>query len=141
MHSNIDRRDFLVGAAAGAAAIVSGTSARPAHAGQRKLQKQAIRKATVFGMLPANLPLEDRFKLARDCGFDGVEAYTMPDQKDVDATRAAAEKTGLKVHSIMNQAHWKFPLSSAEREAVRMSIEGMKTSLDNAHDLGAETVR
>ena len=27
--------------------------------------------------------------------------------------RAASDATGLKIHSVMNEAHWKFPLSSA----------------------------
>jgi L-ribulose-5-phosphate 3-epimerase len=102
-----------------------------------------IKKAVVFGMiakLREKLSLEDSFKTLRDCGFDGVEAYTMSDPKAVESTRAAAEKSGIKVHSIMNQAHWANPLSSSDPEKVRTGIEGMKTSLHNAHDLGAETV-
>ena len=135
----LPRREFLSHSAAGAAAVLSG-AAIPVLADQDKPNKPAIRKAMVFGMLPRNMPLADRFKLARDCGFDGVEAYTMTDPKEVEATHEASVKSGLKVHSIMNQAHWSNPLSSADRETVRTSMEGMKTSLHNAHDLGAETV-
>ena len=40
----------------------------------------------------------------------------------------------------MNQAHWKYPLSSADKEVVATSVKGMETSLRNAHFWGADTV-
>jgi hexulose-6-phosphate isomerase len=136
MPTTVDRREFLAGASA--AAIAAGTQdPNAAHASERRAD---IKKAVVFGMLPRDMPLDDRFKLARDSGFDGVEAYTTPDPKQVDALRAAAEKSGLRIHSIMNQAHWQFPLSSDDAQTVKRSLDGMVTSLHNAHDLGADTV-
>jgi len=84
--------------------------------------------------------VEDAFKTARDCGFHGVEAYTTADKKKVDELRAASDRAGFKIHSIMNQAHWQHPLSSDDAATVQKSIDGMVTSLHNAHDLGADTV-
>jgi hexulose-6-phosphate isomerase len=54
--------------------------------------------------------------------------------------RAASDTTGLKIHSVMNEAHWKFPLSSADPEVVRQSVAGMETSLRNAALFKAGTV-
>jgi L-ribulose-5-phosphate 3-epimerase UlaE len=36
--------------------------------------------------------------------------------------RAASDATGLKIYSVMNEAHWKFPLSSGDPEVVRQSV-------------------
>jgi len=41
---------------------------------------------------------------------------------------------------VMNQAHWDYPLSSSDPAVVAKSMEGMKTSLHNAHFWGADTV-
>lgn len=131
MSHTTHRREFLSTAAAGTIALAGATHAQT---------KPAIRKAIVLSMLPGRLPVSDRLKLARDCGFDGVEAFTTTDPRQVDGMREAAGMTGLKVHSIMNQAHWKYPLSSADLQTVKTSVEGLKTSLHNAHDLGADTV-
>lgn len=128
------RRDFL--AAAAAAGLARGGLVPGAGAAEAA----RIRKATIFGMLPKELSLVDRFKLSKSVGFEGVEAYTMTDDAEVEATRKAAEESGLIVHSIMNQAHWSFPLTDPDPEVVKKSLEGLKTSIRNAKALKAETV-
>jgi hexulose-6-phosphate isomerase len=138
-----NRREFLAGAAMGAATAVSGIAECSAFGSTGARPRAEIKKAVVYGMLNELLkkgPIEDAFKTARDCGFDGVEAYTTADKKKVDELRAASDKTGFKIHSIMNQAHWQHPLSSDDAETVKTSLDGMVTSLHNAHDLGADTV-
>jgi L-ribulose-5-phosphate 3-epimerase len=99
-----------------------------------------VRKGILFTMLPKDLPLEERFKLAKDVGFDDVECMTTDDQKEADAIKSAAEKAGLRIHSVMNSAHWRFPLNAGDPEVVKKGIDGMETSLRNAHFWGADTV-
>jgi len=99
-----------------------------------------IRKAVWFGMLPNDMPLDDRFKLAKDCGFEAIECPTQPDAEKAEAFRKAAQASGLKIHSVMNQAHWEFPLSSSKPEVVERSMQGMVASLENAERWGADTV-
>ena len=53
---------------------------------------------------------------------------------------AASKKTGLRIHSVMNQAHWSSPLSSPDPAVVEKSLEGMRISLNNAKLWGADTV-
>jgi hexulose-6-phosphate isomerase len=48
--------------------------------------------------------------------------------------------TGVKIHSIMNSDHWKYPLTDNDPEVVKKCIDGIKTSMRNAHDLGADAV-
>src|SRR5262249_52309456 len=98
------------------------------------------KKAVLISMLPKELPFLDRFKMAVDAGFAGVEMQTVGEAKEADAIRDAAGRSGLRIHSVMNSDHWKFPLSSAETEVVDRSVAGMETSLRNARLWGADTV-
>src|SRR5215813_11899364 len=100
----------------------------------------AIKKGLVFTMLPEKLSVIDRFKLARDTGFEVIQAPTTPDAKQADEIKAAADASGVGVDSVMNMAHWKYPLSSADPAVVETSMEGMRTSLRNAKLWGCDAV-
>src|SRR5437870_5799861 len=99
-----------------------------------------IRKAVLLSMLPKSLSMLDRFKLAVDCGFEEIECPTTEDPGAAEEIKRAADGSKLRIHSVMNQAHWKFPLSSADPAIVATSVKGMETSLRNAHFWGADTV-
>src|SRR5690606_13295566 len=99
-----------------------------------------LKKALLWAMLPSKMSITDRFKLAADLGFDGIEGQTVTNEKIVDEMRTAAEKAGIPIHSVMNSAHWQNPLSSANREVVEKSVEGLKTSIRNAKAWGADAV-
>jgi L-ribulose-5-phosphate 3-epimerase len=121
----IHRRTFL--AAATAAMSLRGATRLP------------IKKALYISMLPKGTYAE-RFQIARDAGFEEIECATVESQTEADEIRKAAEATKLRIHSVMNQAHWKFPLSSADPSVVEQSMKGMETSLRNAKFWGADTV-
>ena len=99
-----------------------------------------IAAAVEFNMLPTDVAVADRFQMARDAGFEAIECPTTPSQAEAEAMGRAAQKAGIKIHSVMNMDHWKYPLSSADPEVVNKSLEGARTSLHNAHLWGAETV-
>jgi len=99
-----------------------------------------IKKAVEFNMLPKSLSVGDAFQLAKDCGFEQIECPTTPEESKAEEMLAASKKTGLRIHSVMNQAHWGFPLSSPDPAVVEKSLEGMRTSLANAKLWGADTV-
>jgi L-ribulose-5-phosphate 3-epimerase len=137
MKSDSSRREFLkvsVGAAC-AATLPLTVAAAPAPAHHEKMTK-----GVVWGMLPEKLSIADRFKLAADAGFEGVEAYTTEDPKTAEEIKKAADDNKIKITSVMNQAHWEFPLSSSDPEAVKKSMDGMRTSLRNAKLWGADAV-
>jgi hexulose-6-phosphate isomerase len=92
----------------------------------------AVKKGLVFSMLPATLSVMDRFKLARDTGFEVVQAPTTPDEAQAEEMKRAADSTGVRIDSVMNMDHWKFPLSSGDPSVVEKSVAGMRTSLRNA---------
>ena len=99
-----------------------------------------IEKAVLWSMLPANLSEADKFQLAKDSGFAEVECQTTPDKAKAEELLAASKKAGVRIHSVMNMDHWKFPLSSPDQSVVDKSIAGMETSLRNAKLWGADTV-
>src|SRR5256885_2282804 len=108
----MNRRKFLV-TSAGAAAVSS--VMRPLAQASARLP---IKKAVEFEMLPKGMSIADRFQTARDAGFAEVECPTMPDEREAEEVKKAAEKIGLRIHSVMNMAHWKYPLSSADPAVV-----------------------
>jgi L-ribulose-5-phosphate 3-epimerase len=134
-----DRRTFLMSLAALAAA--GSSSALAGHARpQFPRAPGGIRKSTLISMLPNGGSYADRFALALECGFEGIEMHTMPREEEAAEIRDAAAKTGLKIHSVMNQDHWRLPLSSGDAEVVNGSVRGMETSLRNAALWGADAV-
>ncbi len=125
------RRTFLSGAAliaASSTACLRGAARLP------------IEKGVLLSMLPTGLDLGERLQLARDVGFTALECPTTPDQSEAEAIRDAAKAAGLRIHSVMNSGHWKYPLSSADPEVVARGVESMETSLRNARFWGADTV-
>jgi hexulose-6-phosphate isomerase len=99
-----------------------------------------IKKAVLLSMLPRTMPVQDRFKLARDCGFEEIECGTTPDAQAAAEIRKASETSGLRIHSVMNSDHWRYPLNSDDPEVVAKCVSGMETSLRNANEWGADTV-
>jgi L-ribulose-5-phosphate 3-epimerase len=99
-----------------------------------------IKKAVEFSMLPKSLSVLDAFQLAKDCGYEEMECPTTPEQAKAEEMLEAAKRTGVRIHSVMNQAHWSFPLSSPDPAVVEKSLEGMRISLNNAKLWGSDTV-
>jgi L-ribulose-5-phosphate 3-epimerase len=133
-----DRRTFLSSLAAGVLGAAHGPGARSAVAAPDQ-----IRKAVLISMLdkiPGVVSYSDRFALAREVGFEGIEMRTISNAEEAAEVREAAQKTGLRIHSVMNADHWKFPLSSGDPQIVKQCVAGMETSLRNAALWGADAV-
>jgi L-ribulose-5-phosphate 3-epimerase len=99
-----------------------------------------IKKGVLLDMLPAKLSYMDRFKMARDVGFEVVQAPTEPDERTAEEIKKAAESANLRIDSVMNMDHWKYPVSSNDPAVVEKSLAGMRTSLHNAKLWGSDAV-
>jgi L-ribulose-5-phosphate 3-epimerase len=73
-------------------------------------------------------------------GFEVVQAPTTPDQHEAEEIKKAADAANIRIGSVMNMDHWKYPLSSNDSAVVANSVEGMKTSLHNAKLWGSDAV-
>lgn len=122
----MNRRAFL---AASAAALTARADAR-----------LPIKKALYISMLGNKGTYAERFQMAKDAGFEEIECATVESQSEAEEIKKAAEQTKLRIHSVMNQAHWKFPLSSSDPSVVQTSLKGLETSIRNANFWAAETV-
>lgn len=126
------RRDFLKTSLAVAGVAGGGLGGRAAPA--------TVKKGIVFDMVPGNLSYADRFKLVRDSGFEVVQALTEPDERKAEETKQAADGANIRIDSVMNVDHWKYPLSSSDPAVVEKSLDGMRTSLRNARLWGSDVV-
>jgi hexulose-6-phosphate isomerase len=136
-----DRRTFLKLLAATIA-----TSAGPDRVAAQQPAPSAtnraggIKKSTLISMLPRDRPYAERFAIAREAGFEAVEMRTVTPKDEAAEIREASQKTGLRIHSVMNEDHWRMPLSSSDPEVVNKTVQGMETSLRNAQLWGADAV-
>jgi L-ribulose-5-phosphate 3-epimerase len=135
----ITRKSFFASAglpvALNALAPLEALAQTPASA-----KRLPMKKAVLVSMLPEKLTFQDKFQLAKDVGFEGIEGQTVEDAAEEAVIAKASELTGMPIHSVMNMAHWQYPLSSSDPAAVERSMAGMRTSLRNAAAWGSETV-
>ncbi len=132
----IGRRSFL----RYATAVTAGTGLLGESNFGRSRQKNAkLRKALQLGMLPKKLADTEKFKLAKKCGFDGIEASPMD---DVDAARRLgrlARQAGVPIHSIV-YGGWGAPFSDPDPGVIEKGLAGMETALRSAKAFGADAV-
>ena len=145
MASHSSRRSFLKQAGVASAAVAASSAFMPSA--DAALSPLAVtppggspKKAVLIGMLPKDLPYPERFALAREVGFEGMEVNTIENPAEAEAIAKAAQSARLPIHSVMNSEHWRSPLSSADPAVVDKSVKGMLTSIANAKLLGADTV-
>lgn len=64
-----------------------------------------IRKAVGWGMIQEKLSIEDKLRLAKDVGFEGIEVSRASAKQSEDEIRAlakASEKVGMPIHGVSN---------------------------------------
>jgi L-ribulose-5-phosphate 3-epimerase len=109
MSERTDRREFLVrsGAVALSAAAASRvlSESKPAVAGEFTGR---IRKAVKYHMIQEQLSAEDKLKMLKDLGYDGVEPRAMlkPEQAaEVRELARASDKVGFPIHGVVNSSN------------------------------------
>ena len=132
----MERRNFLkCTAAAGLAVSLMGRSASAMEAkGGAKL-----RKALQIGMLPNSLSDADKFKLAKKCGYEGIEGNPMADLDAAKKLGDLARDAGTPIHSIV-YGGWGAPFSDPDPKVIEKGLAGMENALRSAKALGASAV-
>ena len=133
----IERRDFLKYAAVAAAGTSLLDRPTASQAGQPRAK---LRKALQFGMLPKNLSDEDKVKLAKKCGFEGIELNSPIADLDAAAQLGKiAKEAGVPVHSIV-YGGWDAPFSDPDPKVIEKGLAAMETALRSAKAVGANAV-
>ena len=144
----MNKRDFIKSAAAlaGATALTPLVSASSkvgsTISNSRNMQatkKVVLKKALGLGMITEDLSLADKFKLAKELGFDGVELNSPVDftMKEI---MEAKEKSGIETPTVVNKDHWSVPLSDPDPEVRKKCIASVAKSLEEIKELGGDTV-
>lgn len=133
----MDRRGFLKTAAvATAGTAMVGMAART---GAETTQYAPLLKGLQLGRLPADKPDAERFALAKELGFDGIEAPPMEDLEAAKRLGGAARAAGVPIHSVI-YGGWQAPLSDPNPAVVEKGKAGLENALRTAHAVGADTV-
>ncbi len=127
MESQIDRRHFvkksgLLLAGAALPSLLGGQSAA-----RERTSSKRFKKAVGFTMIQGNLSVEDKLKLAKDLGFEGIETPTRIRNNKMPEPRVlarASEKVGIPIHGV-----------------VHSSNPDLKGAIDEAAVYGATSVR
>lgn len=99
-----------------------------------------MKKGICLGCLPKELSVEDKMKLAKDAGFDGVEIASPPGRDQALELKAQADAAGLEIPSIMSSAHWRCPLSDPDPAVRQECMDTVTSDVKLAAEIGADTV-
>jgi L-ribulose-5-phosphate 3-epimerase len=148
---SLDRRSFLgVAASVAAAAALDRRrlfaqplpppqdAARPSDGAAAK-KKRTLKKAVGIGMVVEEATILEKLQIVRDLGFDGVE-IDRPDATPIAEWKAAQEKSGVKIHGIVDSVHWSYPLNSPDAAVRTKAIDGLTAALKDAAELGSISV-
>ena len=134
MIQTIDRRDFLNAASLAAASGLLAMSSQPALAAN---EKPSLRKALKLSMVGGKGSLVEKFKLAKEAGFEGIDVDS--DQPIEDVKRAMNE-SGLIVHGMVDYVHWGQPLSSPDPAVRAKGVEVLLKCIRETKIFGGTTV-
>lgn len=92
--------------------------------------------------------LEEKFRLAKAAGFDGVEVALDADGDLTPATsdaqvkeiKALADKVGVSLYSVASGLYWKYSLTSADEKLREQAKACVRRQLEVAKLLGCDTI-
>lgn len=133
----LNRRGFVASAAAAVAAHRLLGSSLPQLRAEPSA-KARIYKTLKIGMVRVDGTLTDKFRAAKEAGFDGIE-MNAPGM-DVDQTRQAMKESGLPVDGTVCSSHWQIRHTSADPAQRATALEHLKTALRDTKAVGGNTV-
>ena len=131
--SPMDRRAFMK--TAGTAAVVGTVPLRPGA----KRQRREVRKSLKFGMIRDGETVRDKFAVAKDCGFAGVE-MDAPSGLDPGSVVEAAKATGITIPGVVDSAHWKHTLSDPDPAVRGKGRAALETAVRDCRRYGGSSV-
>lgn len=93
----------------------------------------------MYGMISEGATVVERFKILRDCGFAGVEMDSPSDIPTDEILRASGD-TGIKVHGLVDSAHWKYPLNHPAPEVRARGQDALRKCLSDAKTLDVTSI-
>ncbi len=130
-----NRRDFLKSTLAASAAAALPMQFALAD----EVKKPKLRIAVKYGMIKHEGSIEDKFNLIKKLGLQGVEVDSPSGLNKAEA-KAAAEKTGIVIHGVIDSVHWRDTLSSSDTEVRAKGLAALNGAIEDAAFFGCDTV-
>lgn len=95
-------------------------------------------KTLKIGMVRVKGTLAEKFAVAKEAGFDGIE-LNCPGI-DVDEVKAAIDATGLPVDGSVNSGHWQVRHTDPDPEVRAKALASLQEALRQTHAVGGNSV-
>ena len=141
MQSSMERRHFLQGAAAmlGSAAVLGSNSLSSlASIPKPTTLKGRLFKTLKIGMVRVPGTLTDKFRAAKEAGFDGIEMNAPG--ANVEEVKKAIAETGLPVDGTVNSGHWNVRHTDPSAEVRAQALKSLKQGLIDTNAMGGDTL-
>lgn len=135
MPGPLPRRDFLKSSLAASAVAVLPMQFALAD----ETRKPKLRLAVKYGMIKHDGSIEDKFNLIKKLGLQGVEVDSPSGLNKAEA-KAAAEKTGIVIHGVIDSVHWRDTLSSSDTGVRAKGLAALNGAIEDAAFFGCDTV-
>ena len=139
----LDRRHFLTisgGTIAGAMmAGISGMSLASLNADHHQDGEKRIYKSIKMGMFNEKIPLLEKFRLMKEMGFDGAELNSQGGVDKEEALQASRELS-FPIHGVVDSIHWGTRLSDPDPKTRDKGLQGLLTTMKDAHFVGGNAV-
>ena len=98
-----------------------------------------IKLSLKCGMAQFGANLEEKFRILKDLGYDGVE-LDYPGGQNKEEALAASKATGLPIHGVVDSIHWKIRLSDPDAAVREEGLKGLLTAIRESHACGGSAV-
>lgn len=98
-----------------------------------------IKLSLKCGMANFGANLEEKFRILKELGYDGVELDS-PGGQNKEEALAASKKTGLPIHGVVDSIHWKTRLSDPDAAVREEGLKGLLTAIRESHAVGGSAV-
>ncbi|MEJ2076909.1 MAG: sugar phosphate isomerase/epimerase [Acidobacteriota bacterium] len=139
MKKVLERRTFLGVSSAGLVSAALSRAGTAAVQGETEPKTVRYKKALKFGMVKEDLSVEDKFKLLKDLGFNGVE-LDGPSDLDRREVLKARDAVDFPIPSVIDSVHWQKPLSDPDPAVREAGRKGLEEALHDARTYGASSV-
>lgn len=138
----VNRREFLQESGVALAATALVASALNSTAGSAQAQETAaplvaFKKAVKLSMVEGATVL-DKFKLVKECGFQGIDVDGPPLKHE--EVLKARDETGLVIHGVVTHTHWSQPLSHPDPKVRENGLNGLLQAIKDCKAYGGTTV-
>lgn len=105
---------------------------------QHTAPSRRLFKTLKIGMVKADGGLTEKFRLAKDSGFDGIELDSPG--FSVEEVRSAIQEAGLPVDGSVCSTHWSIRHTSPNPETRDQARRDLETAIRDTHAVGGHTV-